>query len=375
MVGPRILAVLLVASCAGPLEPVPQDGAGYWPGTTWRRASPAQVQVDPVRIGELVRRLRSNGIPGIHSLLVVRQGYLITEEYFNGSSATALHTLQSVTKSVTSLLVGIAVGQGTLTGVDRAVLDYFPEYTDLQHLDARKRTMTLRDILTIRTGLDWSEDPYEGSPLQQLNATRSEWIRFFLDWPMREPPGTRFEYNSGGVIVLGGVIYKTTGLVADEFARQNLFDPLGIGPAVWYTGGPHGLPHMGGGLNLRATDMARLGYLVLRDGRWGDRQVVPAGWLDASLAPAVQRPRNFAGHPVDYGYLWWLLPLDGSGPTGAPDATIYTAAGAQGQWIFVIPRHDLVVVVTGNTPEFDRPVRFLYEDILPALQEETAPAP
>jgi CubicO group peptidase (beta-lactamase class C family) len=184
---------------------------------------------------------------------------------------------------------------------------------------------------------------------------------------MREQPGTRFEYNSGGVIVLGGVIYNATGLVADRFAEQNLFSPLGVGAAVWYTGGPHGLPHMGGGLNLRALDMARLGYLVLREGRWGDRQIVPRDWLEASLIPSVLRPRSFAGYPVDYGYLWWLLPLDGHGPTGSPDQTIWTAAGAQGQWIFIIPRHDLVIVVTAATPEFDRPVRFLYEDILPAV--------
>ncbi|HTL06007.1 MAG TPA: hypothetical protein VL241_09695 [Gemmatimonadales bacterium] len=101
-------------------------------------------------------------------------------------------------------------------------------------------------------------------------------------------------------------------------------------------------------------------------GRWEGSQVVPAGWLQASLTPWVSRPRTFAGYPVDYGYLWWLLPLDGHGPTGDPAATIYTAAGAQGQWIFVIPHYDMVVVVTAGTPQFDSPVRFLYEEILPA---------
>jgi CubicO group peptidase (beta-lactamase class C family) len=292
------------------------------------------------------------------------------EEYFNGSSAAAVHTLQSVTKSVTSLLVGIAVGQAAVASISGTVTSFFPEYTDVANMDSWKQAMTLRDILTMRTGLDWSEDPYQGSPLEQLNGTRSEWLRFFLDWPMRERPGTRFEYNSGGVIVLGGVIYNTTGLVADEFARRNLFDPIGVGPTSWYKGGPHDLPHMGGGLNLRALDMARLGYLVLRGGRWGDRQVVPADWLAESLLPSVLRPRTFAGRAVDYGYLWWLLPLDGQGPTGDPRATIYTAAGAQGQWIFVIPRFDMVIVVTANTAQFDLPVWFLYEDLLPAVRDK-----
>ena len=370
----RVLIPLLLVACSStPVEPVPQDGATYWPAASWRRATPAQVGLDPQKIGRLVERLRGNQVPSMHSLLVVRQGYLAVEEYFNGSSAGAIHTLQSVTKSVTSLLLGIAVGQGTVPDIGRKVTSFFPEYSDLHNLDSRKQAMTLRDILTMRTGLDWSEDPYEGSPLQQLNAQQTEWIRFVLDWPMREQPGTRFEYNSGGVIVLGGVIYNATGLVADRFAEQNLFSPLGVGAAVWYTGGPHGLPHMGGGLNLRALDMARLGYLVLREGRWGDRQIVPRDWLEASLIPSVLRPRSFAGYPVDYGYLWWLLPLDGHGPTGSPDQTIWTAAGAQGQWIFIIPRHDLVIVVTAATPEFDRPVRFLYEDILPAVNPTASP--
>jgi CubicO group peptidase (beta-lactamase class C family) len=355
------------------VEPVPPDGAAYWPAAEWRRATPEQVGLDAGRIAGLVGRIRGNQIPSIHSLLVVRQGYLAVEEYFNGSTAESVHTLQSVTKSVTSLLLGIAVDQGAVASVDRPVIGFFPEYSDLRNLDERKRAMTLRDILTMRTGLDWSEDPYEGSPLQALNATRTEWIRFVLDWPMREAPGTRFEYNSGGVIVLGGVIYNTTGLVADEFARRNLFDPIGVGPATWYTGGPNGLPHMGGGLNLRAKDMARLGYLVLRGGRWGARQVISPAWLAASLAPAVLRPRTFAGFPVDYGFLWWLLPLDGHGPTGAGNETIYTASGAQGQWIFVIPKHDLVIVVTAGTPQFDAPVRFLYQDLLPAVAQAAPP--
>jgi CubicO group peptidase (beta-lactamase class C family) len=368
------LALFLLAGCGStPVEPVPVDGAAYWPAAEWRRATPEQVGLDAGRIAGLVERLRGNQIPSIHSLLVVRQGYLAVEEYFNGSTAESVHTLQSVTKSVTSLLLGIAMDQGAVASVDRPVIGFFPEYSDLRNLDDRKRAMTLRDILTMRTGLDWSEDPYEGSPLQALNATRTEWIRFVLDWPMREAPGTRFEYNSGGVIVLGGVIYNTTGLVADEFARRNLFDPIGVGPATWYTGGPNGLPHMGGGLNLRAKDMARLGYLVLRDGRWRTRQVISPAWLAASLAPAVLRPRTFAGFPVDYGFLWWLLPLDGQGPTGARNETIYTAAGAQGQWIFVIPKHDLVIVVTAGTPQFDAPVRFLYQDLLPAVAQAAPP--
>jgi len=161
----------------------------------------------------------------------VRQGWLVVDEYFNGGSEAQLHTLQSVTKSVTSLLVGIAVSRGAIPSVDRPVISFFPEYTNLENLNERKRAMTLRDLLTMWTGLDWSENPYRGSPLEQLNNSRGDWLRLFLDWPTRDAPGTRFEYNSGGVITLGGVLFNTTGLPADAFARQYLFDPIGVGSA------------------------------------------------------------------------------------------------------------------------------------------------
>lgn len=356
-----VLALALWACAATPVAPVPQDGATYWPDAEWRRAAPAAVGLDGNRLADLVARLRTNVIPGIHGLVVVRHGYLAVDEYFNGSSADVLHTLQSDSKSVTSLLVGIAVGQGAIPSIDRTVTSFFPEYTGLANQDALKQAMTLRDLLMMRTGLDWREDPYAGSPLAQLNASHDDWLRFVLEWPMREAPGSRFEYNSGGVITLGGVLYNTTGLPADEFARRNLFEPIGITRSSWFKGNPNGLPHMGGGLNLRVLDMARLGYLVLRGGRWKERQVVPAEWLAASLAPVSHPGWFFGGRQVEYGYLWWLLPLDG-------EWGIYTASGAQGQWIFIIPRYDLVVAVTSNTDPFDRPVRFLYDDILPAVR-------
>ena len=123
---------------------------------------------------------------------------------------------------------------------------------------------------------------------------------------------------------------------------------------------------MGGGLNLRPLDMAKIGYLVLRRGRWGNQQVVSEDWLAESLQHSVTSVRTFAGRPVDYGYLWWLLHLDGEGIEG-PDADVYTAAGAQGQWIFIIPKYDMVVVSTGSTPSFDKAVGFLFSDILRAV--------
>jgi len=350
-------------------EARPQDGKNYYPTSQWRTSFPSEQGLDAKILKKLVKRLRKNKIAAIDSLLVVRNGYLVVDEYFNGSRPEDLHTLQSDTKSVTSLLIGIAAQQGMISSLDQQVLDFFPEYRRIRNVDDLKSAMTLRDLLTMRTGLDWGEDPYQGSPLFQLNNCRCDWLKFVLDWPMRETPGTRFEYNSGGVILLGGVIRNVSGMPTDFFAQQKLFDPLGIAQVRWAYGEPDNLPHTGGGLNMKARDMAKLGYLVLKKGLWEDKQVVSREWLDESMQHHVRHPRTFGSHPVDYGYLWWLLPLDGSGTDQGDQADIYTAAGARDQWIFVIPRYDMVVVVTGNTVStFAQPVDFLYNDILNAVR-------
>jgi CubicO group peptidase (beta-lactamase class C family) len=363
-VGAIFTAIAAIAWCATPLRA--QAPIDYYPTDQWRTSSPDEQALDRKRLKKLVKRIRRNDISGIDSLLIVRNGYLVVESYFNGWGPDDLHTLQSDTKSITSLLVGIARQQGLISSVDQRVLSFFPEYRRIKNVDDRKAAMSLRDLLTMRTGLNWSEDPYEGSPLWQLNNCGCDWLKFTLDWRMRELPGTRFEYNSGGVILLGGVIRNASGIPTDTFAQRYLFDPLGITRVRWYYGKPDNLPHMGGGLNLRPLDMAKIGYLVLRRGRWGNQQVVSEDWLAESLQHSVTSPRTFAGRPVDYGYLWWLLHLDGEGIEG-PDADIYAAAGAQSQWIFIISKYDMVVVSTGSTPYFDKAVAFLYSDILRAV--------
>jgi len=343
-----------------------QAPANYFPTDSWRTSSPEEQGLNKKKLKKLVKRIRNNSISGIDSLLIVRNSYLVSESYFNGWGRDDLHTLQSDTKSITSLLVGIAKQQGLISSLDQKVVGFFPEYHKIKKLDDRKADMSLRDLLTMRTGFNWSEDPYEGSPLFQLNNCGCDWLKFTLDWEMREPPGTRFEYNSGGVILLGGVVRNVSGTPTDVFAQRHLFDPLGINRVRWYYGQPDRLPHMGGGLNLRPFDMAKIGYLVLRRGRWETQQVVAEEWIAESMQHSVRFPRTFAGRPVDYGYLWWLLHLDGE-PQDGPDADIYTAAGAQGQWIFVIPKYDMVVVSTGSTQQFDKAVDFLYSDILRAV--------
>jgi CubicO group peptidase (beta-lactamase class C family) len=181
-------------------------------------------------------------------------------------------------------------------------------------------------------------------------------------------PGTSWAYNSGGVIVLAGILRSVLGQSPDLFARDALFEPLGIRGERWYRSRYDGLPHTGGGLSLTATDLARIGYLVLRNGRWGDRQIISETALHQSVVPITRARAGWANRSFDYGQLWWMTALDGSSATDDRDRVIWTGAGAQGQWLFVIPRYDLVVAVTANAADFASPVRFLFADILAAVR-------
>jgi CubicO group peptidase (beta-lactamase class C family) len=325
----------------------------------WPTATLDAEGLDARRLTELVLRIRRGTYGGMTSLLVARNGRLVLEEYFTSGSATSPHTLQSVTKSVTSLLAGIAIDRGRLALDDR-VLPPFERYAPIANREGWKDALTVRDLLKMQTGLDWSEDPYQGSPLQRLNDCRCDWLRFILDWRMRESPGTRWEYVSGGVILLGGIIGEVTGERVDRFAQEALFAPLGIQGATWVSGLPDGLPHTGGGLFLRPPDIAKIGQLVLDQGQWQSRQIVSADWIRRSTARSVTAPRTFGSHPVDYGFLWWIMnPSD-----------IITASGAGGQWIFISPRDRLVVVTTASNDNSYAvsPADFLYSDILASLR-------
>lgn len=327
-------------------------------------ATPASVGLDAARLDVLVGRIRSGVYRDIHGLLIVRAGKLALEEYFHGWPADSIHTQQSVTKSFTSALVGIAIDRGVFEGVDERVLDFFPQWADSLDGDPRRDRITIEDILTMRTGTDY-EEGYEGSPHSQLNALPTGWDRFWLERPMIAEPGTVWKYDSGGVITISSLFKARTGAHAIGFARKFLFGPLGITGDRWYVN-QEGHPHMGGGLLIRPRDMARFGQLYLQGGRWGDVQVVSREWVERSWERHVtfSPPR---GRFTGYGYLWWILPPDPA-TGGSP---IYAAVGLYGQYIFVIPQHAMVVTVTAGaqtSADMNRPIDFLYDEILPAVE-------
>ncbi|MCP4896630.1 MAG: serine hydrolase [bacterium] len=340
----------------------PSDRYAPIPGQGWPTATPTSQGLSEEKLSDLVRSIREDEYPGVHSLLIVKNGFLVLEEYFMGWEGSRLHTLQSVSKSITSALIGIAIEQESIRGVDEKILSFFPKRTDIKNLDSRKHAITLEDLLTMRSGTDYHERG-SGAPHFQLNALSRGWDRFYLDRPMVRDPGSYFQYDSGGVILMSSLLNARTGLHADAYADEYLFAPLGITRTKWFRN-QDGHPHTGGGLDLRPSDMARFGLLYLRGGRWGTRQVVPAEWVEASLHQHVE----LTGRDFDrgYGYLWWILKDDSN--SKAQDKRIFAAQGFMGQYIFLVPGRDLVVVVTAGARgrDQDGPVRFLYSHILTA---------
>lgn len=340
-----------------------QDVVWQWPTST-----PGQQQLDPGKLTELVEAIRKGEeFPDIHSLLIVRAGHLVTEEYFAGYNAGKLHMLQSVSKSFTSALVGIAIEQGRFKGVDEKVLDFFPDMKDIKNMNDRKAAMRLKDLLTMRSGTDYHERGYTGSPHSQLNNLEKGWNRFYLNREMIREPGTHFQYDSGGVILLSGMLKNRTGKHADGYAEEHLFKPLQIAEKSWYKN-KEGHPHTGGGLSLKPRDMAKFGLLYMQNGRWQDKQVVPKKWVKESFRKHVSFPGEEFRDVIGYGYLWWIMKPD---PKGAGKEYIYAAMGFRAQYIFIIPEHDMIVVVTGGTRsgiDQRKPIKFLYSHILPAVK-------
>jgi CubicO group peptidase (beta-lactamase class C family) len=266
-----------------------------------------------------------------------------------------VHTLQSVTKSVSSALIGIAIGRGEIGGVNVPLLSLLEGY-DVSAMDARLGDATLEDLLTMRTGIEWHE---QDRPLDETNTTlqlerSADWVKFTLSQPMDAEPGTKWVYNSGGSHLMSAVIRGATGRTIDAYAREHLFEPLGIREFYWKLE-PAGLPDTEGGLYLEALDLAKFGQLYLDDGVWNGRRLLPEGWATASTARHVD---SVNAQAWGYGYQWWRLDRNG--------AEIWAGLGFGGQLLLVLPAHR-IVAVANSWNLFDPPRANLLGDMINAV--------
>jgi CubicO group peptidase (beta-lactamase class C family) len=365
MISATLLAMSLAAAS-------PAD----WPTAGWRESTPEAEGLDRAALEALSAEFEQARHGYVDGMLVIRNARVVFERsYPHDYSAlfakapdrtpglynyydsewhpfyrkTALHTMQSVSKSVTSALLGIAIRRGELASVDVPAAPFFEGYrtnADDKHFKA----MRLRDLLTMTSGIKWDEDsvPYT-DPANSCAAMEAskDWVQFVLAQPMAAEPGTHFVYSSGVTELLAQVLKNATGRHADEYATEQLFPRLGIKDSHWKRT-PTGHPDTEGGLYLAPRDLAKLGYLYLKDGVWAGERILPEGWVAASTAGAVDVPE---GDGTRYGYQWWV-------PRSTPTRpTSFAARGYGGQYLLVVPSLDLIAVFTGwniwDKPELD----------------------
>jgi CubicO group peptidase (beta-lactamase class C family) len=351
-----------------------------WPTSGWQTSAPAGQGLDPAALKTLDDAFARGDHGYVNSFLLIRHGHVVYEasyphdyqslfqsapdqtrgayNYYDPDwhpfyRGTALHTMQSVSKSVTSALIGIAIRRGQISGVDAKALPFFDGYTVAS--DPRRQSWTLRHLLTMTAGVQWEEIalPYTdpGNTCAAMEASQN-WEQFVLNQPMSADPGTSFVYNSGATQLLSEVVRKSTGMHADAYAAEHLFRPLGITEYSWkHT--PTGHADTEGGLYLMPRDLAKIGLLYLRDGVWEDTRILPVGWVTASTTAQVTTGGDPRG--LDYGFQWWV-------ERNAARAS-YAAVGYGGQRLVVIPDADIIAVFTGwtifGTPPLD--VRFAVE--------------
>jgi CubicO group peptidase (beta-lactamase class C family) len=341
----------------------------------WPTASLYAVGINEKKIGEAIERIHDRTYQNIHSILIVKDGKLAFEQYFGGYAwdynsdrfrgefthfgVDSLQNLASVTKSFASVLMGIAIDCGFISGVQEKVFTFFPEYAGLR--GEVKDRITLYHLLTMTSGLEWNElelayDDPRNDLIQLFNVSDPQ--EYILSKPVVNEPGTQWYYNGGGTNLLGEIIRKATGLRLDDFAAKYLFAPLDITNYAW----EHINPDMiaaSGNLNLRPRDMAKLGYLFLKGGVWKGKRIVSEKWVEES----TQRHASPSAEE-GYGYQWWLTTYH----SDSTSVDSFCAAGWGGQRIEVFPRLGLVVVLTGGNYVEEDPVdEIIAHYILPAV--------
>jgi CubicO group peptidase (beta-lactamase class C family) len=304
----------------------------YWPTGGWRSTTPEEQGMDSGVLAQMVESLQQGKI-ALNSLLIIRNGYLVTEVYIAPYTATQTDYIFSVTKSVIGALVGIAIDKGNIKGVDQPLFELLSDQ-GVKNLDEQKKAITLENLLTQTSGLKCPDNPGPGETSMEASEN---WVQFMLDQPMEAPPGSKFNYCTGTTHLISAILSNSTGMSAREFANEYLFKPLGIGPITeaYWGSDPQGVTIGGYGLTLTPSDMAKLGTLFLNKGQWEGNSIVPADWVKASTAS-----HSDLGDKKEYGYLWWI----------DPQGSWYAALGRSGHHVFVYPAENLVVAFTATLP-------------------------
>jgi|SRR5579872_3652940 len=339
----------------------------------WIVADPSYVNLLPAPLDTMERAVQSGEFKKITSVLIARHGKLAYERYFNGFDASSLMDTRSASKTVAGILIGIAIDQGLLGGVQVPVMPFFRDKQTVQNPDPRKEKITVEDLLTMSSLLECDDENSYSRGNEERMYLIEDWLKFTLDLPIKgfapwmtkpkdSPYGRSFSYCTAGVFVLGRVLDRATHTRVEQFAQQNLFAPLGIEKAEWPFS-PMGEAQTGGGLRLASRDFLKIGQLYANGGSWNGKRIVSENWVKESIRPHVQADEN-----VGYGYLWWLKGFGASRKKSAA----YCMLGNGGNKVAVFPALDMVVVITSNNYNtrgmHEQTDRLLNEYILPSVQ-------
>jgi CubicO group peptidase (beta-lactamase class C family) len=344
---PTLLLLLLVPFAS--LSEVSGDcGAPAKTDDGWDIAVPSDVGLDRAKLCPIGPRFAAWREADIHSVLVVRHGRLAYEHYFTNPDerfgqpvadvaydASMKHDLRSISKSVTALVLGIAIGKGLIAGVDQPVLPIFPEYADLR--TPEKDRITIRHLLTMSQGLTWDESlPYSDPRNSEIRMDEApDPVRYTLDQPVGSEPGSVYNYSGGSATIIAALLHKATGKPLDALARTELFEPLGITDFQWRSF-PNGEPRAASGLRMRPRDLIKIGQLVLDHGMWRGQQIVPADWIAAATSPQINGDQLYF-----YGYQFWL----GRSLLDKKQIDWVAGFGYGGQRLFIVPSLDMVVLI------------------------------
>ena len=325
----------------------------------WEVSTIHEAGFDTVAIYKMMNKvLKKNDY--LHSILIVKDGKLVFEEYLNGWDPLRIQRVQSVTKSFTSTLVGIAINEGFINSIDDPIYKYLPEYDSL--FDDAKKKILIKHLLTMSAGFEWNEGAtYYKDPKKcdsHLADASGDYIKYVLQKPVVIEPGTVYSYNSGFPNILGYIIEKESGMNITKFSYKYLFDPLGIKRSYWMPVIGENRPSCAGGLRLMSRDMARYGELYLNNGEWNGKQVVQKDWIENSIDGIFDTKNG-----TKYGYFWDnIRSLDNK-------YLIYFASGTGGQYIACIPELNIVVVTTAKpfTKMGDDVADLLLKKLIPAL--------
>ena len=337
----------------------------------WQVSSLAKEGVNEEIILDLIQTILAGNYPNTHSVLLVKNGKLLLEEYFYGNKRDDLHYLASATKSINSILIGISLDQGFITDVDQDASHWFNGYQNTKWL-SEPYNITIRHLLSMTSGIEWDENRSASDPRHDYFAMRrgGDWIRYVFNKELVAPPGQKFNYNGGLSALLGEIIKRASGIDAEKFCEKYLFDPLGISQYSWLKYN-NGSINTGGGLLLRSRDMAKIGQMVLSNGKFENKRIVSEQWIIESTKNQVLEK----AHPFGsgYGYQWWL----GERTVNGEIVKVVIAQGIGGQCIFIIPKANAIAVFTSqlvnNGGGFFRPQVMMTEYIIPALFPQASP--